>query len=404
MELDLLATLIISVLVLWIGASASKRVPPLAKLQLPDAVTGGIVCSLVIAGISVASGQPITFDLTLRDALLLLFFSSIGLGARLDDMAKGGRTLLKLSVVVAAFLFMQNLVGVALALLLDKPPGFGLLGGSVSLAGGHGTAISWGKFAEEQGHSGVTEVGVAFATVGLICGGLVGAPLGAWLLRRHRLEAGSPKYEGVAPSASRTDPAAPAGGESDRSLVSSRSVINALFMFAICVALGETMNNWLGATGIMLPGFLTAMASGILLSNVGRWRGWDIHAPSVSLLGDVSLELFLAMSLMSMNLLGLSAYLGPIALMMAGQVVLVVVVASFIVFRVAGRDFDAAVISAGFAGIALGATPVAVANMQALTARYGASTKAFIVIPLLGAFFLDIVNAFAIQLWISLIS
>ena len=237
---------------------------------------------------------------------------------------------------------------------------------------------------------GVMEIGVAFATIGLICGGLVGGPIGTWLVKKYDLTATSVVQKTESENCH------------DKN-INSESVINSLLLLALCPGIGEFINIRLQTGGILLPGFLTAMGSGIVLSNLACWRQWRIDDHSISLLGDVALKLFLAMSLMNMDLIGLINFLGPIAALMVMQVVLVVIIARLVIFPVAGGDYNAAVMSAGFAGIALGATPVGVANMQAVTSRFGSSPSAYIVIPLLGAFFLDISNAIVIQTWVSLV-
>jgi ESS family glutamate:Na+ symporter len=395
-ELDPVRVLVLSIVVLWAGERITARLPFLQRFSIPIAVTGGILCSLVVAALDIFGGIRISFDLELRDTLLLVFFSTIGLSAKLRLLAEGGRLLAILAVLTLVFLMSQNAVGLLTAMALGEPLGYGLIGGSVSLAGGHGTAITWGALGEEAGFNNATSLGLTFATFGLICGGLVGGPVAGWLIRRHNLSGPSespPSEEG------RAEP------EADRGLVvsvTSRQVIRTILLLGVCVGVGAELNELLRERGTVLPGFLTAMGVGIVLTNLADLRGQPVDPPTVDLFNDVSLHLFLAMSLMSMQLVQLAGSLGGVLLVLAFQVVLATGFAVFVVFRFCGRDYDAAIIAAGYAGLGLGATPVGVANMNAVTSRFGPSPKAFLVIPLVGAFLLDIVNALVIQTYIEL--
>lgn len=396
-ELDTIRVLVLAIIVLWLGEQITARLTFLRRFSIPIAVTGGLLCSLVVAGLDVFGDIRVGFDLALRDTLLLVFFSTIGLSAKLRLLKEGGRLLAILGALTLLFLALQNGVGVLTATLLGEPPGYGLIGGSVSLAGGHGTAITWGALGEEAGFSGATALGLAFATFGLICGGLVGGPIAGWLIRRHDLS-----------------PSASSEGDEDRVVsadegepvvsVTSRQVIRTLLLLAICVWIGAELNELLRERGTVLPGFLTAMAVGIMLTNLADWRGRPVDPPTLNLFNDVSLHLFLAMSLMSMQLTQLAGSLGGVLVLLVLQVVLTVAFAIFVIFRLCGRDYDAAIMAAGYSGLGLGATPVGIANMNAVTSRFGPSPKSFLVIPLVGAFLLDIINAFVIQTYIELLS
>ncbi|MBW2314362.1 MAG: sodium/glutamate symporter [Deltaproteobacteria bacterium] len=394
-DLQTVDVLILSILVLWTGQGITKRIDVLRRFSIPIAVTGGILASAVVAGLDLLAGVQVSFDLSVRDTLLLVFFSTIGLSAKLATLRDGGRTLAILGGVTLAFLFCQNAIGVSIASLLGANPAYGLLGGSISLAGGHGTAITWGAMAEEAGIDGATTLGLAFATFGLICGGLAGGPVGQWLISRHGLSGGSQSGD-----ASEDGPEAVAADEAPVS-VTSQQVIRTILFLAICVAIGGHLNELLRARGTVLPGFLTAMGVGILLTNVSDARGQPVDENAVDLLGNVALHLFLAMSLMSIQLTQLAGSFGAVALVLVAQVVLAVTFATQVVFRLCGSDYDAAVIAAGYTGLGLGATPVGVANMNAVTSRFGPSAKAFLVVPLVGAFLLDILNAGVIQAYIA---
>jgi ESS family glutamate:Na+ symporter len=395
-ELDAVRVLILAILVLGLGNALTARFEALRRFSIPVAVTGGILCSLVVALLDLFADVEVVFDLATRDTLLLTFFSTIGLSAKLKLLKEGGRLLALLGAATLVFLMLQNGLGVLLAVLMGEPFAFGLVGGSVSLAGGHGTAITWGPMASEAGLEGAIPLGLAFATFGLICGGVVGGPLATRLVQRHGLASPDAGAEPEAVSS-------PDGAEDAALSVTSAQVIRTLLALAIAIGVGEELNRWIGERGVVLPGFLTAMGVGIVLTNLSDIRRKPLDTEAISLFNQVSLHLFLAMSLMSMQLTQLAGAFGPVLVVLAGQVVLAAVFASVVVFRLCGRDYDAAVIAAGYAGLGLGATPVGVANMNAVTSRFGAAPTAFLVIPLVGAFLLDIINAFVIQTYIGML-
>ncbi len=388
-------TLIISLIVLYVGNLLTRRVSVLEKYSIPQAVTGGLFCSLLILAIVNFGGPKIVFDLQLRDILLLAFFSTIGLSAKFARLKVGGKPLLTLVICAAVFLVVQNGTGVLLALGLGEHPGYGLFAGSVSFAGGHGTAIAWGQEAEAAGLPDAGLIGIAFATFGLVAGGIVGGPIGEHLIKKNNLSPDG--AEGDQPMMEKTDaPKAPLEP------VTMQRALTTIFILAICVSLGEIVNRFFFGAGVKLPGFLTAMMIGIAITNFADVFKKEVRQHDFDKVGEVALQLFLAMSLMSMDLNALADAMGVVFLVLIIQVLVITVFATFIIFRVMGKTYDAAVISAGFTGLGLGATPVAIANMSAITTKYGPSFKAFIVIPLVGAFFIDLINAVIIKFFIGL--
>jgi glutamate:Na+ symporter, ESS family len=386
-------TLAIAIVALWLGYQINRRIGFLNRYNIPPAVTGGLPISALVALSEVLSGGQIRFDLELRDLLLIAFFSSIGLSAKLRQMLEGGKALAIMLGLAVLFLLFQNLTGVALALLAGESPLYGLIGGSISLAGGHGTAITWGQLFEEHfGLANASTLGMTFATVGLISGGLVGGPVAAYLIRRHQL----------APN--RADPELPRIQINQQTtyLIELNSLLTAVLLIALCFALGASVYDWLSGQGMRLPAFLTAMFLGIVLSNGLELCQVKLDARPIQLVGDLSLQLFLGMSLISLPLLSLQGALGLISLVMVMQALVIALFSIWLVFPLLGRNYDAACISAGFIGMGLGATPVGIANMNALTNRFGPSPKAYLVIPLLGAFFIDIANASLVQLLLGL--
>ncbi len=386
--------LMLSILVLYLGLYLTRKVRFLEEYYIPPAVTGGLICSGTVAIIFATTRLEITFDLQIRDVLLLVFFSTIGLSAKLETLANGGRALAVLVLAAAVFLVLQDTTGVALAVLFDAHPGYGLMAGSVSFAGGHGTAIAWGAEAEAAGLQGAQTVGIAFATFGLVAGGLLGGPIARQLIKRNELE----NFAAAESEGARVEVV------DDGQAGALFNILTAILVLAICVAVGDSVNRFLFARGVLLPGFLTAMFVGIVITNLSDILRFEIHPKTLDKIGEVSLNIFLAMSLMSLKLWTLASAAGPILIVLILQMLVTTLFVMFVVFRVMGRDYDASVISAGFVGLGLGATPVAIANMDAVTRQFGPSQKAFLIVPLVGAFFIDILNAVTIKFFIGVIT
>ncbi|MCP4328236.1 MAG: sodium/glutamate symporter [Alphaproteobacteria bacterium] len=384
----------LSILVLYLGMFLNRKIRFLSDYYIPPAVTGGLICSAVVALIYSFADLEIRFDLQLRDILLLVFFSTIGISAKFRTLVAGGKALALLTVIAGVFLVVQDITGIGLAMLLGVDPGFGLMGGSVSLAGGHGTAIAWSDEAAAAGLEGANEIGIAFATFGLIAGGLLGGPIAKRLITKHKLRGPEGRETTIIDAAPRP--------EGDTTTLFDS--LTAILVLTICVALGGFVNEALFEHGVVLPGFLTSMFVGIVITNLSDVFRFRIHRVIIDRIGDVSLNIFLSMSLMSMQLWILSNAAVAIVVVLMIQVLVMTLFAVLIVFRAMGRDYDASVITAGFVGLGLGATPVAIANMDSITRNFGPSSKAFLVVPLVGAFFIDILNAATIKFFIEIIS
>lgn len=380
---------VLSIVVLFVGMTLTRKITFLSKYNIPPAVTGGLICSILIALISWTFDLSITFDMRIRDFLLLVFFSCIGLSAKIQHLRQGGKALLILIGISALFLVIQDLAGISVVLLLGGHPAYGLIGGTASFAGGHGTAIAWGQVAEARGLAKAETFGIALATFGLIAGGLIGGPIGGWLIEKNKLKpATTPASQSLK---TKKDPWT--------ATVQLPDVLGAALALALCIEAGSLVNRFLFSKGILLPGFLTSMMVGILIGNLVDVFGVRINQAMIDRAGEISLNLFLSMSLMAIQLLALAGSAGPILTVVVIQMLVITFFVVWIVFRAMGKDYDAAVIASGFAGLGLGATPVAIANMSAITGRYGPSPKAFLVVPLIGAFFIDILNAGVIRLF-----
>ncbi len=392
-QVSLIDGLILSILVLYLGFYLNRKIRFLRDYYIPPAVTGGLICSAVVAIIRSIGGLEITFDLQIRDVLLLVFFSTIGLSAKLRTLLVGGKALAILVVIAAVLLVIQNATGVSIALLFGDHPGYGLMAGSVSFAGGHGTAIAWGAEAEAAGLEGSAAIGIVFATFGLIAGGLLGGPVARLLITRNNLE---PSGDAVHAETQEKHADTRAG--------ELFNILTVILILAVCVAAGDLVNRFLFDKGVLLPGFLTAMFVGIVITNMADTVKLEFNATTIDIFGEVSLNIFLSMSLMSLQLWVLAGAAAPIMVALLAQGLVMTGFVVWIVFRAMGRDYDASVISAGFVGLGLGATPVAIANMDTVTQRFGPSPKAFLVVPLVGAFFIDIINAAVIKFYIGVIT
>lgn len=394
-EINPALTVVFAILVLLIGRTLVARIAPLKAYSIPEAVVGGLIAALLLTLARALSGLEIAFDTGLQSPLLLVFFSTIGLGADLRTLAQGGRKLLLLLAAVVLGLLLQNALGVTVAMALDLNPLMGILGGSATLSGGHGTGAAYGKlFGEVNNLQGAVEVAMASATFGLVLGGIVGGPLAQWLIRRHGLSPRPAAATELASGSLRAD---------ERRPLSPESLIETVLLLMACLGIGGLLSELVPLPGIKLPTFVWCLMTGIVLRNLLGIRDlYRIDAPTVELIGTVCLSLFLAMALMSLRLWELMSLALPILVILAVQTLLVLLLAVTVTFPLMGRDYDAAVIAAGQCGFQLGATPTAIANMQAITSRYGPSPLAFLLVPVIGAFLIDISNALIIQGYLAL--
>jgi glutamate:Na+ symporter, ESS family len=389
-------TFTISIVVFFLGAGLNRWIAPLRRWNIPEAVTGGLLAALVTLVAHEAFGLAITFDLGARDLLLLYFFTGIGLNARLGDLIKGGRPFLVLLALTLIFLVIQNLVAAGSAAVLGLPKGITVLLGSASLIGGHGTTIAWAPLIESRfGLPNAMEIGVAAATLGLVIASLVGGPVAGLLISRHRLSGPA----GEAPVVGLPDDIP---NQPDRADLNHVSLLRTMLVLNVAILIGFTVDELVAETGVKLPLFVVCLLVAIVLTNtVPRLLPqlqWPTRTRALALISDLSLNIFLAMSLMSMQLWTLGG-LGPsLVVVLAIQTAAAVAYMLFVVFPAMGRNYEAAVISAGFSGISLGATPTAIANMTAVTKLHGAAPTAFIILPLVSAFFIDIANAVIIGL------
>ena len=389
----------LGIFVLFVGKRINDAVGFLREFSIPEPVTGGLLCTLLIALLFFTSGIEINFDLAARDVLLVYFFTTIGINSSLKDLLSGGKPLVILLAITISYMFLQNLIGISVAEMFDLPAVVGMLGGTVSLIGGHGTAIAWSpRIAEDFGITNAMEIGIACATLGLILASLMGGPIAKFLITRHKLTPA--KVEPLDIGA--------AHEQKGKQGIDSLDFLDAIFAIHVSAIFGLLINEGLEDLGLKLPLFVTCLFAGILITNLIpksfpriSGRSWPSRKPAIALIADVSLGTFLAMSLMSMQLWTLVDLAAPILTILGAQFLIAVSITVFVVFPLMGRTYDAAVVCAGFGGISLGSTPTAMANMSAVAKRYGASHQAFVIVPLVCAFFIDLANAVLIPFFLG---
>lgn len=394
-DVNVALTLVVAILVLLIGRLFIAHSNFLRTFSIPEPVIGGLIIAGLLTAARAFLDVRITFDMTLQTPFQLAFFSTIGLAADARMLMVGGRKLVVFALVVMLFLVVQNAVGVAAALSLDLSPMLGLLAGSATLSGGHGTGVAYGKlFGEVNNLQAAMEVAMASATFGLVAGGTLAGPVAHLLISRFKL-----KGEADAP-----DTATPGEvGPNERRPLSPESLLETMLLIMACVAAGGLLSAVVKLPGITLPTFVWCLFTGIVIRNViGFTRVYTVDSTTLDLLGTVSLSLFLAMALMGLRLWELVSLAGPMVIILALQTVVVVIYAVCVTFVVMGRTYDAAVLAAGHIGFALGATSTAIASMQAITSRHGHSPLAFLLVPITGAFLIDIANALLLQGFLTL--
>ncbi|WP_427845908.1 sodium/glutamate symporter, partial [Acinetobacter baumannii] len=391
-------TLISAVIVLLLGRFLVNRIDFLKRYNIPEPVAGGLVAAVVSLLVHTFWGYSIVFSSELQTSFMLVFFASIGLSANFMKLKEGGTALVIFLICVASFIVVQNAVGMSLATLLGLDPLIGLIAGSITLTGGHGTAGAWGEILESQhGIQGALALGMASATFGLIIGGVIGGPLAKLLINRYSLAQAKTNAEIQQRDThveQNSDDLAPFENPHQVRLITADNAITTLGMFAACLAFAEFMTGFSKGTWFELPTFVWALGGGVILRNIlESVLKVDIFDRAIDVFGNASLSLYLAMALLSLKLWQLADLAGPLVVILGAQTLTMALYAAFVTFRVMGKNYDAAVLAAGHCGFGMGATPTAVANMQAITNMYGPSHKAFLIVPLCGAFFVDLINA-----------
>lgn len=381
-QLDIAQTVGIASVLLVVGEFVKKHVNVLERFFIPGPIIGGLLFSLVSLIGYTTDLFTFTFYDNMRAFLLLVFFTTIGFSASFGLLKKGGIGVVLFLAAAVGLVLIQNTLGVGLAMALGVHPMIGLAAGSISLTGGHGTSAAFGPLLEQAGAVGALPAAIAAATYGLVAGCIIGGPVGSLLMRRHGLK--GPKAVSAAGAVELTQ---------DPGDTTQETVMYATILISISIGAGTLLVNWLKTVGLTLPAYLGPMLLAALLRNLIDWRQWKLPMRQFDVVGNVSLAFFLAMALMSMKLWELAQVAGPLLLILLVQTAVMFAYAYWVTFRLMGSDYDAAVIAAGHCGFGMGATPNAMANMQAFTHANGPSIKAFFVIPLVGSLFIDFFNA-----------
>ena len=397
-ELDAFLTIVIAVLVLFIGYFVVNKISILKKYNIPEPVAGGLVAAVITFILFKSFNITVNFDANIQQIFMLMFFTSVGLSASLGKLKEGGKALILFLGCIIVFVLLQNAVGISLAKALGLDPLIGLITGSVTLTGGHGTAGAWGTvFEQDHGIQGAVVLGMASATFGLVIGGMMGGPVAKFLIRRFQLA------EELAPTTGRNE--APPSAETapfeypeKTRLITADDAVKTMGMFALCIYFANVMTDFSQGKWFELPTFVWALGAGVIVRNMlEHVFKVNIFDRAIDVFGNASLSLYLSMALLSLQLWLLADLAGPLITILLVQTLVLILFTAFVTFKIMGSNYDAAVLAAGHCGFGMGATPTAIANIQAVTNTYGPSHKAFLIIPLCGAFFIDIVNAVVIQ-------
>ncbi len=393
LELDAVQSIALAGVALFLGYGLCRAIPVLGRYNLPPPVIGGLVFALA-AWVAHARGmQLFVLDTSLQTPLMIAFFTTVGFNASFWLLKISGRQVLVFLLLASAFAVVQNLLGIAVAMGFGLHPLFGVLAGSATLTGGPATGLAFAPLFEQAGVTGAASIAVAAAMAGIVCGGLIGGPVATILIRRHGLVSSQPQ-DHQAPSEDRSVDVAT---ESQREHAALKSVV----VILVAMWLGAWVGEWISASGVTLPAYVGAMLVGAAIRNLDDRTGWlQLSVPTTDLVGNVCLSLFLSLALMNLKLWELAGLALPLLVNLGLQAALVSVFC-VVVLRAMGRDYDAAVMGGGFIGFMLGTTANAMAVMRTLVERYGAAPRAFLVAPLVGAFFIDFTNALIITGFIN---
>ena len=392
-QIDMYQTLAVSVLVLILGQFLKKRINFLEKFCIPAPVIGGLLFAVLTCVCYSLGIAEFTFDDTLREVCMVFFFTSVGFQANLKVLKSGGKSLFIFLGLVVVLIVSQNFLALGVSKLLHLDPLVGLCTGSIPMVGGHGTAGAFGPVLEDFDVKGATTICTAAATFGLIAGSLIGGPIGKRLIDRKKL----------------LDTAV---AEDDSILVEDEKkherhtnmYAAAVFQLIIAVGIGTIISELLTKTGLTFPIYIGAMIAAAVIRNIGEYSGrFDIYMGEINNLGGICLSLFLGMAMITLKLWQLAELALPLIILLSAQLILMMLFTYFVVFNVMGRDYDAAVLSAGTCGFGMGATPNAMANMQAICDRYVPSVKAYLIIPLIGSLFADFLNSLVITFFINIL-
>lgn len=388
LELDMIQTVAFAGLVLFLGYGLRRLLPLLAHYNIPAPVVGGLVIALVILAARQFETTLFKFDTTLQSPLMIAFFTSIGFGASYSLLKVGGPQALLFFGIVSLVAALQNLVGIPLALALGVSPLFGVIVGSLTLAGGPATGLAFAPLFEQAGVAGASTLAVASAMAGIVSAGLVGGPITTFIIKRYNLRSSTPA------SSALPEQKTSSSDKTDEDKNSAFVLLKNIVIILAAMWLGGGISKWLTALNITLPAYIGAMAVAAVIRNVDdRTKVFGLKPTVIDDLGHVALSLFLVLALMTLKLWELAGLALPLLVILSVQIILVVLLCLWPVFQLMGRDYESAVMVSGFCGFMLGITANAMANMNTLVERYGAAPRAFLIVPMIAAFFIDFPNA-----------
>lgn len=378
-EFNQITTVFLAVALFALGSWLINKIGFLKRFCIPAPVVGGLLFAALATILKTTDVIEISLDTSLQSLFMITFFTTIGLGASFKLVKLGGKLLVIYWLACGFLALMQNVIGVSLASLMGIHPLIGMMAGAVSMEGGHGAAAAFGQTLEDLGISSAMTIGAAAATCGLVAGGLIGGPIVKYLVGKYNLTPDEQETEEV-------------DFENKNEQITSDSFFTQVLFITFCMAVGTYVGTLFSeATGFVLPGYVGAMFVAVLVRNImDKINPEAINMKSISLIGDVTLGIFLSMALMSIKLWEIADLALPLFIIVFAQVFFIVVFSIFVLFKILGKNYDAAVMVAGFAGHGLGATPNAMANMSAVVHRFGPSKKAFLVVPIVGAFLIDV--------------
>ena len=392
-QLDMYQTLAVAVLVLLLGNYLKKKIYFLQKFCIPAPVIGGLIFAIMTCICYVTGIAEFSFDDTLREVCMVFFFTSVGFQANLKVLKSGGKSLIVFLGLVIALIILQNLTAVGLAKLLNLNPLIGMCTGSIPMVGGHGTAGAFGPVLEDLNIKGATTICTAAATFGLIFGSLIGGPLGKKLIEKHSLL-----------NTTANDDDSLLVEDEKKHERHTNMYADSVFQLILAIGVGTIFTILLTKTGLTFPIYIGAMLAAALMRNICEYTGIaTIHMGEINDLGGISLSLFLGMAMITLRLWELASLALPLVILLAAQVLLIIIFTYVIEFNIMGRDYDAAILVSGTCGFGTGATPNAMANMQAVCDQYVPSIKAYLLIPLVGSLFADFLNSLVITFFINLL-
>lgn len=398
LSMDMYASAGVGVLALLLGMFFTRKIPFLKRFCIPAPVSGGLLISLLTLLLFSVFGVECRFDGTVKDLCMMLFFTSVGFQSNLKVLRKGGRPLLVMVGLVAVLIVAQNLISVGIARGLGLSPLFGMAAGSIPMSGGHGTSGGFSPLLEQLGLPGASSITMAAATFGLVAGSLLGGPLGEMLIRRHRLSEQSSSAD-IMTSVETTE-------SHEKNPGSFREYLRGACVLVIAMALGTGLSKLLALTGITFPTYFGALLTACAMRNLfglsPRWEK-ELSIGEVVSIGDICLQLFLGMAMASLRLWELASLALPLTLILLAQVTFMALYGTFVAFPLLGRNYDSAVLVSGLCGFGLGATPNAMANMSAVCYKYRYAVNPFIIVPIIGAMFVDLINTGVVTLFLNLI-